>query len=173
MKSGLWPLFIALCHGIEEIDAVHIPPPHQGPCFDLFRFDPSRSLILFFNRSIVSTIRNVNDRAKIAEMGGIEAILNAMGGHQHDADVQKSCCEALRCLAVDVDNQVVIVKHASQSGIEKVKIAWQGGIEAILKALEEEETEEEEEDLGGMVCVWAVFRYRLCVVVYDVQSIAV
>ena len=42
---------------------------------------------------------NDANMVKVAALGGIEAILKAMGTHTHNADVQKQACGALGSLA--------------------------------------------------------------------------
>ena len=54
-------------------------------------------------------------------LGGIQAILKAMGEHPDNAEVQEEACGALKSLAANSAN--------------KVKIATLGGVEAIHNAM--------------------------------------
>ena len=62
---------------------------------------------------------NDANSVKVAALGGIEAILKAMGTHTHNADVQKAACTALLSLTASND-------------ANKVKVAAIGGVQAIL-----------------------------------------
>ena len=58
---------------------------------------------------------------KIAEAGGIEAIVEGMGRHKKHAGVQEQGCGALGNLGANAEN--------------KVKIAEAGGIEAMVEGM--------------------------------------
>jgi len=64
---------------------------------------------------------NDDNQVKIAALGGIQAILKAMGAHADNAEVQEEACGALKSLAANSAN--------------KVKIATLGGVEAIHNAM--------------------------------------
>ena len=64
---------------------------------------------------------NDDNQVKIAALGGIQAILKAMGAHADNAEVQEEACGALKSLAANAAN--------------KVKIATLGGVEAIHNAM--------------------------------------
>jgi len=64
-------------------------------------------------------------RVKMAALGGIEALVQAMGEHGASAAVQQHACAALCNLAVDDANKV-----------RRGKIAALGGIEAVLQAMD-------------------------------------
>ena len=70
----------------------------------------------------------VNDcnRVKIAEAGGIEAVVSAMKEHKTSVLMQERACVALRNLAVNDGN--------------KLKIAEAGGIEALVAGMEAHQT---------------------------------
>lgn len=63
------------------------------------------------------------NRVKIAALGGIDDVLNSMGGHVKDVEVQRIACLALGKLAVNTEN--------------KVKITASGGVDDVLKAMRE------------------------------------
>ena len=65
--------------------------------------------------------RNAENQVKIAEAGGIEAILEGMGRHKEHADVKELGCVGLWNLSGNAENQV--------------KIAEAGGIEAIVEGM--------------------------------------
>ena len=65
--------------------------------------------------------RNAENQVKIAEAGGIEAILEGMGRHKEHAGVKELGCVGLWNLSGNAENQV--------------KIAEAGGIEAIVEVL--------------------------------------
>ena len=67
------------------------------------------------------------NRKKVANLGGIEAILKAMNEHAAHAKVQETACEALDNLSFNDDNAV--------------KIRNLGGIEALLKAMKDHPAE--------------------------------
>ena len=68
--------------------------------------------------ALCSLATNDANQVKIAALGGIEALLKAMGAHPTHAEVQEQTCRALGNLAGNDAN--------------RVKIAALGGIEAIL-----------------------------------------
>jgi len=66
------------------------------------------------------TAQNDQNRAQIARVGGIEALVTAMQGHPTDPVVQEQACMALFRLAASQDEN-------------QVKISNLGGIQALLK----------------------------------------
>ena len=76
--------------------------------------------------SLQSTTANlaINDgnKLKIAEAGGIQAVVAAMKAHRRNVYMQQHACWALRYLVVNDGNQV--------------KIAEAGGIEAVVTAMD-------------------------------------
>jgi len=64
---------------------------------------------------------NADNAVKIGAEGGVEAIVQAMGGHRGSEGVQEKGCGALWNLALNADN--------------KLKIGAEGGVEAIVQAV--------------------------------------
>ena len=54
--------------------------------------------------------RNAVNQVAIAEQGGIKVILEALGAHQGDEEVQKEGCWSLKNLACNAANKVSIVE---------------------------------------------------------------
>jgi hypothetical protein len=69
---------------------------------------------------------NAGNQVRIAEAGGIEAVLSAMKAHTTSVLAQQHACAALRSLAVNAGN--------------KVLIAEAGGIEAVVSAMKAHKT---------------------------------
>ena len=117
-------------------------------------------------------LANASDenKVKIANLGGIQAILKAMKDHAAEAKVQENACAALLNLGINVDNKVKIAAlqgiqailkgmkdHATQAKVQRqacaalgslainddnaVTIANLGGIQALLKAMKDHATE--------------------------------
>jgi len=85
---------------------------------------------------------NDQNRAKVAEAGGIEAVVGAMRGHPEVANVQEQGCGALRNLAV-IDRY-------------KTKVAEAGGIEAVVGAMGgHPEVADVQEQGCGVLCLLA------------------
>ena len=74
-------------------------------------------------------LANIERQLEIANLGGVQAILQAMKVHATEAKVQKEACDALSSLGNNDDNMVTIANL--------------GGIQAILKTMKEHPSEEE------------------------------
>ena len=77
---------------------------------------------------------NAENRVKIAEAGGIQAIVEGMDKHKEHAGVQEHGCWALQNLADNAENQV--------------KIAEAGGIQAIVEGMEKHKENEDVQHYG-------------------------
>ena len=64
---------------------------------------------------------NAENKVKIAEAGGIEAIVQAMGRHGEDKGVQEAGCGALGSLGWNAQNKV---KIAEAGGLMLAQKAW-------------------------------------------------
>ena len=72
-------------------------------------------------------LANIERQLEIANLGGVQAILQAMKVHATEAKVQKEACDALSSLGNNDDNMVTIANL--------------GGIQAILRAMKEHATQ--------------------------------
>ena len=82
---------------------------------------------------------NDDNEVKIAEQGGIKAVIEALLAHKGSAEVQEAGCCALWNLACNDDNEV--------------KIAEQGGIKAVIEALLAHKGSAEVQEAGcGALC---------------------
>ena len=62
---------------------------------------------------------NADNKVKIGEAGGIEAILGAMRGHEGDAEVQKQGCWALYNLAADCGAKKASIRDLGGLGLAR------------------------------------------------------
>ena len=108
-------------HFIETIHSLQEQEDVQHIIAGMIRFD-SHAVVQQEGCAALQEIAHTTDRqARIASMGGISTVLNAMRAHTGHAGVQESGCGALCDIGVAAEN--------------KGMIAESGGVELVLEAL--------------------------------------